>query len=323
MANDYDIQAILDRTQRPKTPIQKGATAVGRFGALLTGHKPQEEDGASRLANQMALMNYKQSLQDPNEKALKLKDIESRIELRDKIGTFGEDPEGAPEGFTVVNGRMVKDPAYKRMPTQDERGVELEDAIAKDELSQMSKALPKLDQADQAAKQLQDLYGQAVDPGSVKEGDVMGGLMYRASQIPKTATAMVGANPELNRYSANRKAFSGLISKGGFGEAGMLTQQDIERVASILPNEYSTKEESDIAWREIQALLGSARNRFNEKKDSYLNPQNGQSAMASMRTPNIPNQPSQTSFNSPDEADASGLPPGTKVTVNGRPYEIG
>ena len=30
-----------------------------------------------------------------------------------------------------------------------------------------------------------------------------------------------------------------------------------------------------------------------------------------------------TKFNSPEEADASGLPPGTKVTVQGRPYEIG
>lgn len=60
---DPDTQAILDRMQnRNRTPIQKGANAIGRFGALLTGHKPEQEDGASRLANQMALMQFKSTL---------------------------------------------------------------------------------------------------------------------------------------------------------------------------------------------------------------------------------------------------------------------
>jgi len=299
------------------------AQGVVNAGQMLFGGKPQQQDSTSRLADQMALANYKEGLKDPEAEALKRDDIQSRIDLREKIGSFGgNNGEDGQEGFTTVNGRVVRDPAYKRLPTPEERGIELEDEVAKSELTSMSKALPKLDQADQAAGQLKGLYDRAVKPESVEKGDLFGGLMYRASGIPKTVMGMSGANPELNRYSADRKAFSGLISKGGFGEAGMLTQQDIERVASILPNEYSTKEESDIAWEEVKNILGSARKRFEEKKNSY---KQGAGAFSSMKTPSIPGAVSsnQNSFNSPEEADSSGLPPGTKVTVNGRPYEIG
>lgn len=319
--NDEIMQRLAGRNRQglfsrvKENVLNPSGDNVYKAAMILAGQKPQD-DSNEKLATQIALLNYKNQL-NPELNALKERDIESRIGLRDKIGTFADGTSDMPEGFTMVNGRLQRDPSYKRIPTPEERSVELNDEVAKNELTSMAKTLPKLDQADQAANQLESLYGQAVQPKSVKNGDVLGGLMYRAGQMPKTASALVGANPELNRYSANRKAFSGLISKGGFGEAGMLTENDINRIASILPNEYSTKEESDIAWKEIRSLLGSARKRFEEKKSQYT----GGFGQNNGRTPSFISN--STSFNSPEEADSSGLPPGTIVSVNGRKYEIG
>lgn len=273
-------------------------TGLARAGAILAGQKPSDDDNyLEKIYAREAIQNQ---FKDPEEEALKQEDIRSRIDLRKKLGTFGEGD--SPEGFTYVNGRLQKDPSYKRMPTPEERNIELNDEVAKNELTSMAKTLPKLDQAEQAAKQLETLFGQAVEPKSVKEGDLFGGLGYRIGQMPKTAMAFAGANPELNRYGANRKAFSGLISKGGFGEAGMLTESDIQRVASILPNEYSTKEEADIAWNEIKQILGSARKRFDEKKSQYT----GGSPFDAMRTPSIGRNDGIPSFQSEQEAEASG-----------------
>ena len=175
-----------------------------------------------------------------------------------------------PEGFVRVGGKVVKDPAYKRNLTPSERTNKLQDEIDKKELSSMATNLPKLDQAFQAAEQLEDIFYKSVAPASVKKGDVAGGLAARFSGPFKSAGAAVGANPMLNRYLANRKAFSGLIAKGGFGEAGMLTNQDIERVVAALPNPGSTEQEAAAGFAEIKKLLGAARKRFEDKKAAYF-----------------------------------------------------
>ena len=67
----------------------------------------------------------------------------------------------------------------------------------------------------------------------------------------------------------NRAGFSGLIAKGGFGEAGMLTQQDIERIKKLLPTSSSTAEEAPLAFKEINEILSSARVRFETAKSKY------------------------------------------------------
>lgn len=213
------------------------------------------------IGKTVATEAIKKQFEDPSERALR----EAKIKAYE---SYANAEPG--EGFVKQGNRIMRDPTYKRQPTQEERSRELEDSVAQAELKDMAKALPKLDQANQAANQLKDLYGRAVKPNSVKPDDVIGALVNKLSGVPKTASALIGTNPELSRYSKNRKAFSGLISKGGFGEAGMLTQPDIERIASILPDEYSTQEEANIAWSEIEGILSSARKRFEDKRSQYV-----------------------------------------------------
>src|SRR3990167_4861316 len=146
----------------------------------------------------------------------------------------------------------------------------LEREIEEKDLMEQAKALPRVDQALQAVTQLQNLYKEAVSPKSVRRGDLYGGFSARVGGIPKTLGALIGARPELKQYINQRKGFSGLLAKGGFGEAGMLTKNDIDRISRILPSEYSTKQEAVLAWKEIDDLLSSARRRFEEKKSRLV-----------------------------------------------------
>src|SRR3990167_10332973 len=114
-----------------------------------------------------------------------------------------------PEVFVRVAGKVVKDPTYKRNLTPSERTNKLQDEIDKKELSSMATNLPKLDQAFQAAGQLKSLFYKAVQPKSVKKGDVLGGVAARVSGPFQSGAAAIGGNPLLHRYLANRKGFSG------------------------------------------------------------------------------------------------------------------
>ena len=127
----------------------------------------------------------------------------------------------------------------------------------------MTTLLPKLDQADQAVMQLETLFKGGASPDKNP-------VVARVSGVADYLGAKSGFNPKLNAYLNNRKAFAGLIAKGGFGEAGMLTNQDIERVVSALPGSSSTPEEAKIGFQEVRNLLSSARKRFEDKKSQYL-----------------------------------------------------
>lgn len=64
----YDTdQALMDRLQGRKTPLNRVANAVSRFGTILATGKPPADNGAERLANQMAYAQFKNSL--PSNKA--------------------------------------------------------------------------------------------------------------------------------------------------------------------------------------------------------------------------------------------------------------
>ncbi len=167
-----------------------------------------------------------------------------------------------PEGFVSVGGKAYKDPTYKRQPSQEERVSELNDKVAEKELTAMASALPKLDQADQAVSQLEELFKAGATPDNNP-------IMARVSGVGDAIKAKAGFNPSLNTYMSNRAGFSGLIAKGGFGEAGMLTQQDIERIKKLLPSSMSTFDEASLAFKEIKQVLGSARQRFEQKKQQY------------------------------------------------------
>ena len=172
-----------------------------------------------------------------------------------------------PEGFTLAGGKVVRDPTYKRQDTPDERIQSFQDEIDKKELSEQAKLLPKLDMAEQAVSQLEAQFGRAVpEPTSVQKGDVFGGLKARAEGLTQRASGLVGANADVRTYENLRKSFASLISKGGFMEAGVLTNQDIQRALAAIPLPGSTKEEVESGFREIKTILGSARQRYDSSR---------------------------------------------------------
>lgn len=124
--------------------------------------------------------------------------------------------------------------------------------------------LPKLDRALVAVQSLKTQYQRSLSPTSIdKNSNPFVGFLKKGIQgASQNIGSMSGTNPEMNRYKANKEGFASLISKGGFMEAGVLTNDDIKRITNILPNEYSSQQEADIAWSEIESILSSARKQF-------------------------------------------------------------
>lgn len=77
---------ILNRMRQPQ---KRGlGDSIARFGSILaTGQPPKDEDGATRLANQMALMQFKNQLPDKNQEMtdLKMKNMQSQIDSRGNV----------------------------------------------------------------------------------------------------------------------------------------------------------------------------------------------------------------------------------------------
>ncbi len=186
----------------------------------------------------------------------------------------GTQPATPTNGLGVDSGKILRGLISKKFgipyeelmtpeEKQNKRTDTLQGEIAKKELSSMATMLPKLDQAFQAANQLEDLYYKGATPDANP-------LKARLTGIPDAILAKSGGNPQLNAYMNNLKAFSGLISKGGFGEAGMLTQQDIERVINAFPTSSSSAEEAKLGFAEVKKILGAARSRFENTKKNYI-----------------------------------------------------
>lgn len=166
---------------------------------------------------------------------------------------FGNVPKGS---------KIIKQSAFKDLLSLEEK---LEFQAKQKELSTSLQLLPRLDQAVTAVKNLKELFYKAYTPLSVEEGDIAKGLAERARGLGARFQAFTGAKAELQAYLKARAAFSSLISKGGFGEAGMLTNQDIQRALNALPSPGDTQEEAAAKWRELENILFSARKRFQEK----------------------------------------------------------
>lgn len=172
--------------------------------------------------------------------------------------------------------------------------------VRKKELIKAAEALPKLENAEQAVKNLEQQFYRGHTPKSVAKGDIGGGLMAKLTGLGEGASAMMNANPELATYMADKEAFAGLISKGGFGEAGMLTNQDIKRVTNALPSPGDSKETAEIKWREIKSILGSARERYETNMSRYGGKNHGGVSQG-------------TSYNAPG-VDKQNVAPGTPST---------
>lgn len=181
---------------------------------------------------------------------------ESRAKARYYDGQLGAPGGQIPEGFIRVNGKLKQDPNFV---SADKEMKKLDIA----ELKKMQETLPKLDQAAATLDQLESVYYKGLNPDSNPVNARLGGPV-------RTIAAKSGVNPSARTYLNNQRAFAGLIAKGGFGESGVLTQQDIERVVGALPNEYSTKEEAKMAFNEVRNILNSARERYETKKASVF-----------------------------------------------------
>jgi len=190
---------------------------------------------------------------------------------------FTTDEEGNPQvpsGMEISTINAKGQPTYKK---KKDRAQELSDEIAKKELMAMAALLPKLGQASQAVDQLENLFyeGAKLDKNPIAA---------RLTGPFDAAAAKAGFNSALNIYMNDRKAFAGLIAKGGFGEAGMLTKDDITRAVASLPNAGSTLEEAQRGFLEVKTLLSAARNRYLQKKEEYLSGTTTESALQPQTT---------------------------------------
>lgn len=123
-------------------------------------------------------------------------------------------------------------------------------------------------------------------------------MQEEGDPLASTSATYEGAKNNLVVSIARLKDV-GNLSKSEQDAANALAPQDIDS-----PQVYETK----MAY--LDALAGAT------------TPEEIKSLINSWATGQAPPKLSNNQFSSPEEADASGLSPGTKVTVNGRPYEI-
>jgi len=87
------------------------------------------------------------------------------------------------------------------------------------------------------------------------------------------ASAVAGQHPDAKVYVANREAFLGNLSRSLAAERGVLTQQDIERIAMALPKiglnalSNDNKEEADKKWAQIEKIISNAEKRLGERAE--------------------------------------------------------
>ena len=157
---------------------------------------------------------------------------------------------------------------YKITETPEKK---LEREIQGKELKSMAEKLPNLERAETAVSELKKVFQKGWTPKSVGKGKILEGIKERgrgAASIPMQSWTQT--NPDLRVYLEDRGAFASLISKGGFMEAGVLTNQDIKRVLDSLPQPGDSKEVVDTGWSIIENIMGSARRKYETKKKEYL-----------------------------------------------------
>lgn len=138
------------------------------------------------------------------------------------------------------------------------------------ELSSIVEKLPNLDRAMAALDSLKETFDSAWQPKSIEEGQSIEGLMERirgTGSIPLESWTQT--NPELHTYLSNVGAFSSLLSKGGFMEAGVLTNQDIQRVLQALPKPGYSKERVELGWETITDVFTNSRKNYEQKLKEY------------------------------------------------------
>jgi hypothetical protein len=98
-----------------------------------------------------------------------------------------------------------------------------------------------------------------------------GGTTGRVEATKTYMAALSGKHPNAKVYVSNREAFLGNLSRSLAAERGVLTQQDIDRIAKALPKiglnavSNDNKEEADKKWKTIYTIIGNAEKRLSER----------------------------------------------------------
>lgn len=90
--------------------------------------------------------------------------------------------------------------------------------------------------------QLEQAYNQA------------GGAQGRLGGLASTLAGKAGANDAVSVYNDNKMAFLSNVARS-LGEKGVLTDQDIERIAKAFPSPTSTKQEAAAKWAMIKTII--------------------------------------------------------------------
>ena len=245
MANPLDYFEVGRNVGKAKR------STFGRVAEGVMGDFQADKERKLKEQSELSLYKKKQAIQSP-------KEIAETDFLKAKSGYFNKLSPDA--GIVDEDTGMVLDRMGPGGPTFVNQAARNQAKVFASQATQM----PKLDRAFDAIQTLKGQYQRSLSPVSIPKGsNPASGFLSKAKQgFSGKIGAASGSNPELNRYKANRGGFASLISKGGFLEAGVLTEGDIQRMLAILPSEFSSKEEADIAWREIESVLSGARNRM-------------------------------------------------------------
>jgi hypothetical protein len=219
-------------------------------------------------------------------------------------------------GDIPKGSKIIRQAVSKEVMSPEEK---LEYEAKRKELSTSLQILPRLDQALLAVQNLKKQFEKGYKPREVAPGDIIAGATERYRGFKARMEALAGARAELSTYLANREAFSSLISKGGFFEAGVLTNPDIERVLKALPTAGNTEQEVESKWRELKAILGAARTRFEQKYQAFTGkPYTGKETEVKVET-KAPVREPETEYNIGDIITA---PDGKRYRIRGF-YEDG
>lgn len=225
----------------------------------------------------------------------------------------------APEGFVNVGGKLVKDPAYNKpglspleQIKKDKRmesliGTVETNKLRRHDLEDGKNLLPKIPQGFFGG--LKTNWMKAFDPNNPILTDWQ-------------KLKMIGTDAQLMNTARTKGAISdremALFAQAAAND-DMVSMARMQPVIDKLLNYMNTDE---------KAQRSSYQNIYGEDPTAFLDAdQSGVfSSMKGGNTPSIPGNSgdsgASTEFDSPEAADASGLPAGKVVTVKGRRYQI-
>lgn len=316
--SDQDLQALIkSKMQGQPKPTSSSGTFVG--DALNT------IDSSGRLKN--AIFSGLRSagsgkIEGPGNTG-DLTEFMAKERFKASLKPQNQVPTEAPEGFVIANGKVVRDPNYVSPEDAELRDLNIQ--LQKDKLAQkQADAEDERKAAEERNQILRDDAQTNLDTISkVKEGAKFFGVLGDLPSRLAPSSVVPGKYDERAEWEANvNKLLSQKVldvmtqmkkaSKTGATGFGQLSNKELTvlkeastALKKTLPPEIALRYLNDMEAIH-QRVLGS---------DAPI-------ATEDSRVGTEVEIPAPT-FNTPEEADASGLPPGTVVMIGNRRYEIG